>query len=317
MPSRKSPDPRRVVLDNVMLAAQQAARVGTSLDGQTRENFRKKLNVEISVLQAASDRLDPVLRPTRLFNPLEPDTTARIVALMAASQPRHHLATLRSFYGAGVYALYYSGPFAPYAELSKKEHPVYVGKADPGNRSSNDPVEHGRKIFDRLREHRASIELSNNLDINDFDCRFLIVQSGFQQAAEAQLIEFFKPIWNRETKICYGIGKHGDSANTRKNKRSPWDTLHPGRGWADKTSQDQHERITIIEKIQNHLEQHPPISTLEELLGNFITELRQIDTESFVDASGQPQGIDDSDEEHLPDARGAHQETLLDLVDEA
>ncbi|WP_370936131.1 Eco29kI family restriction endonuclease [Amycolatopsis sp. cg13] len=315
MPSRKAPDPRTAVLDSLLRTAEEAARVGKKLERQTRENFRKKLNVEIDLLRKVSNQLDPVLRPTKLFNPLEPDTTARIVALMAASQPRHPLATLRSFYGAGVYALYYNGPFAPYAELSKKEHPVYVGKADPDNRSSNDPVEHGRKIFDRLREHRASIESSSTLDINDFDCRFLIVQSGFQQAAEAQLIEFFKPVWNKETKICYGIGKHGDSAKTRQNKRSPWDTLHPGRSWADETGQDQHERTAIIEKIQNHLEKYPPISTLEELLGNFITELRQIDNESFVDASGQPREVD-SDEEAPPSTRGTDQEPLLGLFDE-
>ena len=29
-----------------------------------------------------------------------------------------------------------------------------------------------------------------------------------------------------------GFGKHGDSAATRTNTRSPWDTLHPGRPWA-------------------------------------------------------------------------------------
>lgn len=33
-------------------------------------------------------------------------------------------------------------------------------------------------------------------------------------------------------KVCYGFGKHGDSAGTRKNERSPWDTIHPGRPWA-------------------------------------------------------------------------------------
>ncbi|MFD6072688.1 Eco29kI family restriction endonuclease, partial [Amycolatopsis lurida] len=180
MPSRKPPEPRKAVLDSLTHAAEQATKVAAGLTVKTRESFRKDLNVAVSALQVAVDQLDPVLRPTKLFNPLEPDTTARIVALMAASQPRHPLATLRPFYGAGVYALYYRGPFEPYARLSKTEHPVYVGKADPADRSSNNPVEHGKKIYDRLREHKSSIESSGTLDINDFDCRFLIVQSGFQ-----------------------------------------------------------------------------------------------------------------------------------------
>lgn len=140
------------------------------------------------------------------------------------------------------------------------------------------------------------------------------MQSGFQHAAEDQLIEFFKPIWNWQTKVCFGIGKHGDSAETRKNKRSPWDTLHPGRGWADKTDHDQHDRLAIIEKIHNHLEKHPPISTLEELLGNFITELRQIDTDKFIDASGESHDVDSPQEESKSNGAGAHSENLLDLL---
>jgi hypothetical protein len=67
----------------------------------------------------------------------------------------------------------------------------------------------------RLLEHARSIRsASTTLDVTDFDCRFLVVQSGFQQAAEARLINFFKPIWNNECDICYGIGKHGDSSKT-------------------------------------------------------------------------------------------------------
>ena len=46
------------------------------------------------------------------------------------------------------------------------------------------------------------------------------------------LIDRFKPIWNNETKVCFGFGKHGDNAATRRNTVSPWDTLHPGRPWA-------------------------------------------------------------------------------------
>ena len=32
--------------------------------------------------------------------------------------------------------------------------------------------------------------------------------------------------------MCDGFGKHGDSYSTRPNRRSAWDTLHPGRPWA-------------------------------------------------------------------------------------
>ncbi|OXM49564.1 restriction endonuclease [Amycolatopsis thailandensis] len=316
VPSRKPPEPRKAVLDSVALAAEEATKVAAALTDKTRENFRKNLNSKISALQAAVDQLDPVLRPTKLFNPLEPDTTARIVALMAASQPRHPLATLRPFYGAGVYALYYNGPFEPYAELSKKEHPLYVGKADPAKRSSSDPIDHGTRLFKRLGEHAASIHSTATLDIKDFDCRFLIVQSGFQHAAEVQLIDFFKPIWNKETKVCTGIGKHGDDPETRQNKRSPWDTLHPGRNWAKNSTQDQKDQQKIIDGIQAHLEQHPPISTLEELLENFITELRQIDEKEFSNNMGEPQEVDASPDAPTSSGELDHERNLLDLIEE-
>ena len=44
------------------------------------------------------------------------------------------------------------------------------------------------------------------------DCRFLIVRTGWQGAAEDFLIELFSPVWNNETGICYEFGKHEDSA---------------------------------------------------------------------------------------------------------
>jgi hypothetical protein len=80
-----------------------------------------------------------------------------------------------------------------------------------------------------------------------------------QGAVEDFMIRLFKPIWNKEIKICFGIGKHGDSASTRRNKRSPWDTMHPGRTWAEATDEDQMSRAEIEAKITTHFEAHPII----------------------------------------------------------
>lgn len=76
----------------------------------------------------------------------------------------------------------------------------------------------------------------------------------------------FRPIWNKEIKICYGIGKHGDSATTRANKRSPWDTMHPGRKWAVDTKEDQMKRVDIEAKISQHFQRHPVIPNQDTLL---------------------------------------------------
>ena len=146
--------------------------------------------------------------------------------------------------------------------LKGMDHPIYVGEADPDNQAAKDGVSQGAKLSARLNQHARSIPKTvTTLDIDDFECRFLIVQTGFQKSAEDYLINFFKPIWNSETKICCGLGKYGDSSETRVNKRSPWDTLHPGREWADATT-DQKPPATIIEQIGTHLATYRPYANI-------------------------------------------------------
>ena len=88
------------------------------------------------------------------------------------------------------------------------------------------------------------------------------MQTGFQKSAGDYLINSFKPIWNLETKICFGLGKHGDSSETRVNKRFPWDTPHPGREWADAMTDNQKPPTTIIEQIVAHLATHRPYANI-------------------------------------------------------
>ena len=227
---------------------------------------------------------DPILRPSSIFDPSDPQTAGRIVALTLISQPVHELSAIPNFYGAGIYAIYYKGGFEPYAKLVESDHPIYVGKADPENASAKNAIAQGTKLAGRLAEHAKSIgKAETTLAIEDFKCRFLIVQSGFQKSAEDYLINFFKPIWNSETKICFGLGKHGDSSKTRDNKRSPWDTMHPGRAWADQSTKDQKSREQIIAEIDQHLAAYPPYIDIHQLFDRFMEEMRQLNREEFKD----------------------------------
>jgi len=152
-------------------------------------------------MEKAAARLDPILRPRSVFDPSDPET-ARIVALTLVAQERVPLAALKEFYEAGVYALYYRGDFEAYRPLATADHPLYVGKADPASQSANEPTVHKSRRWGRLNEHAKNIsKATTTLNIN---------------AAERYLIRFFRPIWNSETKICYGLGKHGDDAQTRE-----------------------------------------------------------------------------------------------------
>jgi hypothetical protein len=245
---------------------------------------RKKLNVQIKelVVELESIVKDIDLRnnPSHVFDPTNPAVVGRFIALALVAQERYPIKDLEDFYGAGVYALYYTGPFEPYAPISSKEVPLYVGKAEPKDSNARTPFEQKDKLFGRLNEHRKSIAKAHTtLNIADFECRYLVVQSGWELAAETYLINFFRPVWNKQTNICYGIGKHGDSYETRSNKRSPWDTLHLGRSWANApVANDAMSEEKIRERLASHFarlkEEQAIYDDVQAVLKAFLDGLR-------------------------------------------
>jgi hypothetical protein len=242
----------------------------------------KKLNTEIE--RAALDltdllaELDPIKRPQELFDPGNPRTIGFFIALAMTAQPRQPLATMQPLYGSGVYAIYYNGPFKQYAPLRKSETPIYVGQAAPGNENARTPVEQGIRLAARLNEHRKTIErgAAGSLNIKDFECRALVVQTGWETAAEDYLIRLFRPIWNKETKIIQGFGKHGDDPTKRSNKVSSWDVLHQGRAAAGHgINPQQKTEAELTKQLAEHFAKHRAYKTLNEVLDGFITALRQ------------------------------------------
>ena len=145
-----------------------------------------------------------------------------VLALLA--QDRVPLRELRPTYGSGVYAIYYVGTHPAYAEIAGTETPIYVGKADPNEPRAATPREQGVRLFGRLADHRGAIReveiyakenaapiLSARRTSNVAD---LVCATNAQLVAERHLIDVFKPAWNSETRICFGISKHGDNAQT-------------------------------------------------------------------------------------------------------
>ena len=196
-----------------------------------------------------------------------PDALSRFFAFSFIERTPVGFETLADskFYGSGVYALYYAGSeIEPYLPIAGTETPIYVGKAIPDDPSAETAFHQGTAIWKRLKEHRRSI-VSGGLNPADFRCRHVVIQSGMESAVEDFMIRLFKPIWNKEIKVCFGIGKHGDAAITRGNKRSPWDTMHPGRKWAEATAEDQASREVIIQRIASHFSHNPPIADKEAM----------------------------------------------------
>ena len=257
------------------LANEDASRV----PGLRAKRIRNTIAEAYEQLRKVMEHLDPVKHPGFIFEPSNPNVAGRVAGIALIAQPRKPLASVERFYGSGVYAVYYNGDFPAYGRISKKEHPIYIGKADPANPDSKTAMEQGDRLSNRLNDHRKNIaKAAATLRLEDFEHRALVVQTGYQTSAEDFLIHLFRPIWNSEVGICYGFGKHGDSPSTRANLRSPWDTLHHGRGWAhsDPEMKDARPVERITEDIDNHLRKYPPLATIDEILRRFLDEMRTL-----------------------------------------
>jgi len=269
------------LLEKLRLIADQISEVGNEdLSPRLTKSVRTGMEEISNKLLKVARNLDPIKQPDVVFDPGNPKLVGKFVALALLAQTRRQLSSITNFYGSGVYSIYYKGNFEPYKPISGNEHPIYVGKVDPLDAMAKTPTEQGKKLTDRLNEHRKNIEKAQNdnaatLVLADFECRFLVVQSGLQTAAENYLINLYKPIWNSETGICYGLGKHGDDATTRANQRSPWDTMHPGRIWAAKSVKDAKSVKEIRSAIKEHFDKNPPIKTIDRVFKHFIDEMRQ------------------------------------------
>lgn len=255
-----------------------------TLGGTKGRRARQELEGLSGELRAHLAALDPIQRPDSFFDPADPRLFGVFAALALIGMERVPLASLESnrFYGSGVYALYYKGAFKTYAPISGTEHPIYVGKADPGMPHARTPREQGEKLCSRLNEHRKNIARAENLDLADFDCRYLVVASGWQTAAESALIGLFKPLWNKETGILLGFGKHGDSAETRRNRRSPWDVLHAGRRWAAAEKyaanlvEDSMTAGDIKDAVREHFKDNIPVRGIQQIVHELIAQVKMV-----------------------------------------
>jgi len=188
------------------------------------------------------------------YNPLEKVNLGISVAEAMLAQVALPLNDLPTFSGAGIYALYYQGNFAAYGKLAQINRmqgasvPIYVGKAIPeGGRKGVAPSSGSstgrvtRALYRRLMEHAESIR-ATDLSIQDFSCRYLVVDDIWIPLGESLLITRFSPLWNL---LLDGFGNH-DPGNGRYNGLVPkWDVLHPGRAWASRCR----SRVETAEQI--------------------------------------------------------------------
>lgn len=250
------------------------------LSARRAKALREDLERVAADLRERLAALDPIGQPGSFFDPSDPRIFGVFAAIALVGQDRIPLSSVENvrFYGSGIYALYYNGEFGLYAPISKAEHPIYVGKAVPAHAYARTPQEQGDKLCSRLNQHRKNIaRATSSLALEDFECRYLVVRSGWQEAAENALIALFHPLWNKETRILYGFGKHGDDPNTRANKRSPWDVLHPARKWAARGEQvDKRTVAEITTDVGAHFAKHPPVPDVQHVLRELVAQIKSV-----------------------------------------
>lgn len=210
-------------------------------------------------LQSLSVKHEDVLKEELPFNPLDKLNLGIAVRDALLKREVVPLAPER-FKGAGVYALYYIGDFEPYSILAKANLngkwalPIYVGEAvPPGSRKGGyglgaDP---GDVLWRRLWEHARSIEQAKNLRIEDFRCRYLVVDDIWIPLGESLLIETFNPLWNR---VLDGFGNHDPGKGRYNQERSAWDVVHPGRPWAYKCAEKSKKSKDYVRDVADFLD---------------------------------------------------------------
>jgi hypothetical protein len=174
------------------------------------------------------------------YNPLDRLNLGISVTQALLSREPRPLDKIESFNGAGVYCIYYVGNFAAYKKVADANRdgkfglPIYVGKAIPkgsGRSLVSDATVASFSLSDRLKEHAESIKAASNLDVKDFFCRYLVVEDIWIPLGESLLISRYAPLWNFH---LVGFGNHDPGSGRYNQKRSPWDVVHSGRGWAKK-----------------------------------------------------------------------------------
>ncbi|PLY40025.1 hypothetical protein CSZ94_23095 [Janthinobacterium sp. ROICE36] len=92
--SNKVVPPLETVLAELQDLASRIANVDAGTDARRVKKIRLGLEKAMSEIKATTERLDPVWRPESIFDPSDPNTTGRVVALTMIAQERHSLVAI-------------------------------------------------------------------------------------------------------------------------------------------------------------------------------------------------------------------------------
>lgn len=198
------------------------------------------------------------------YNPLDKRNLGESVAEALLTSSLGPIPPAERFSGAGVYAIYYHGANLLYERLvsrncrTKPPVPVYVGKATPkgGRKGLEDAPERTYALYERLSKHAATIRRAINLKIEEFQCRYLVVDDIWIPLGESLLIRRFAPVWNC---ALDGFGNNAPGSGRKDQQKSPWHVVHPGEPWAEKLSSNRRTLAEFQRVVRDYLEKRYPV----------------------------------------------------------
>lgn len=166
-----------------------------------------------------------------VFDPLAVENVGVTLAVELLEQREDRMPPSQVFSGAGIYALYYFGTHPAYRRLTaldnrKFKYPIYIGKAasESAKQGFNPQSKGTTALYKRMCDHANSIEAAANLELDDFRCRYLVLNDAYIALAESVMIRVFRPPWNGMSLGSKVVGK-----NRMGGRVGLWDALHPGR----------------------------------------------------------------------------------------
>ncbi len=182
----------------------------------------------------------------------DPMGTENVTAAICQKLERQPLVPLEGevprFDGSGLYAIYYQGGTLPlYAPIKDLKIPVYVGQARSHNSATGVATQDRSPLWRRVRDHRKSID-GAGLRVGEFSVRLLLLPDVHADLGENGLRVFYQPVWNA---VLKGFGSHEQGSSTRTSRRSPWDTVHPGRNRT--FGAEAYDRDKLVGQAQDHI----------------------------------------------------------------
>ncbi len=197
---------------------------------------------------------------SEIYNPLDMPNLAESIGNAMLSGEPSPLGAMdkKRFSGPGIYAIYYLGDFPAYGLITKANadnawaQPIYVGKAIPAGARKGLQIAatEGTPLASRIREHRRSVIAADNLDIEHFWVRWLVVEPFWIPLGESLLINRYAPVWNA---LVEGFGNHDAGSGRHAGKRTMWDVLHPGRKNIEKYADRPQTAEHIIHDVMEYL----------------------------------------------------------------